>query len=212
MITANKNLTEEIWLVKAQIAYVFQCIQDKDKALEIYEEILKSNAESNIKAVAKNNWVVCKACESKQGLKILQEALNEENKLLSLQKLGILQNIGLISYKKRKITETNEIISLCESIDRNDERLGFFKTYVLYKEKKHEDYKEFLLSKEKPWAYGLLMKLLLEQNKLVDAEGVFEVMRKGKKEALAADDYLEIANLLEKAGMLNKALEVLEEA
>ena len=212
LVAENKHLSEEVWLVKAQIGYVFQCLQEKEKALDIYEEILKSKAEANIKAVTKNNWVVLKNCDSKIGIKILNEALGEENKLLPLQKLGILENIGLISYKKRKVAEAYAAVDLCEKIDGESERVGFFKTYVLYKEKKHEEYKTYLLSKEKPWAYGLLMKLLLEQHRLQEAEAVFESMSKGRKQLLDSEDYLEISQMLEKAGMVNRASEILEEA
>lgn len=212
IISENKDLNDEAWLVKAQIAYVFHSMQDMDKAIEIYDEIMKSKAEPNIKAVVKNNWVIAKNCESKLGIKLLNEALHEDNKLVGLQKLGILQNIGLLCYKKRKVTEAYDMIKNCEIIDESNQRLGFFKTYVLYKEKKHEEYKKYLLSKDKPWAYGLLMKLLLEQNKLQDAEKVFELMTNAKKEALDANDYMEISNLLEKAGMTDKALQTLEEA
>lgn len=212
IINENPSLIDDIWLIKAQIAYVFQCLQENSKALEIYEEVLKSKAESNIKAVVKNNWVVAKNCDSKQGLKILNEAMNEENKLSDLQKLGILQNIGLISHKKRKVTEACEAINHCERISPNSEKVGFFKTYVLYKEKKHDEYRSYLLGKDQPWAYGLLMKLLLEQNKLQEAEVVFEAMAKGRKQLLDPNDYLEISEMLEKSGMINKALETLEEA
>lgn len=212
IVLSDTSLSSDIWLIKAQIAYVFQSMQEKPKAFELYEEILKSNAEPNIKAVAKNNWVVIKDCDSKQGIKILNEALNEENKILPAQKLGILQNLGLMSFKKRKISETHEAIQICEAIDPNSEKLGFFKTFVLYKEKKHEEYKKYLLSKQKSWAYGLLIKLLLEQNKLDDAEEVFNVMSKNRKENLDINYYLEMSNLLEKAGMISRALEILEEA
>ena len=212
IIADNKDLKEEIWLVKAQLGYCFQCLQENSKANEIYEAILKSNAEPNIKAVTKNNWVVVNGCDSKQGIKILNEALHEESKLINMQKEGILENIGLLACKKRKIAEAHENVKKCEQINPDSERLGYFKTYVLYKEKKHEEYKNYLLSKQSSWAYGLLMKLLLEQNKIEEAEAVFNSMSKGKKEILDVDDYLEIAALLEKAGMANKAADTLEEA
>jgi signal recognition particle subunit SRP72 len=210
IVTQDQDLQEELWLIKGQLGYIFQCMQEKTKAIDIYEEILKSKADGNIKAVAKNNLVVCKGLDSNQGLKILHESLSEDNKLVSLQRLGILQNIGILSYKKRKINESQESIRACEEIDPDNERLGFFKTFVLFKEKKHEEYKNFLISKDKPWAYALLMKLLLEQNKLKDAEDVFESMTRAKKQALDVQDYSEISALLEKAGMMNKALETLQ--
>jgi len=210
LLSDSKDQQDELWLVKAQIGYVFQLLQEKEKAIEIYEEVLKSKAEPNIKAVSKNNLVVCKNLDSKQGIKLLNEALVDDNKLTGLQRLGVLENIGLLCYKKRKVSEAYEIIKSCEDIDRDNERLGFFKTFVLYKDKKHEQYKEFLLGKDRPWAYGLLMKLLLEQNKLKDAEEVFERMSKGKKQTLDVNDYFEISGMLEKAGMTQRALDTLE--
>lgn len=210
ILNEDKDLHDELWLVKGQIAYVLQNMNDKVKASEIYEEILKSKAEANIKAVAKNNLVVCKGIDSNQGIKLLNEALDDDNKLLALQRLGILENIGILSYKKRKVKETFDYINACQEIDPENERLGFFKTFVLFKEKKHEEYKKFLIEKDKPWAYALLMKLLLEQNRVKDAEEVFESLGKGKKQTLDVQDYQEISNLLEKAGMTAKALETLE--
>ena len=209
-LNEDKDLHDELWLVKGQIAYVLQNMNDKEKASEIYEEILKSKAEANIKAVAKNNLVVCRGIDSNQGIKLLNEALDESSKLLALQKLGVLENIGILSYKKRKLKETFDCIQACEEIDPGNERLGFFKTFVLFKEKKHEEYKKFLIEKDKPWAYALLMKLLLEQNRVKDAEEVFESLARGKKQTLDVQDYQEISSLLEKAGMNVRALETLE--
>ncbi|CAG9322281.1 SRP72 [Blepharisma stoltei] len=211
IVTKDSSLEEEKWIVKAQIAYIYQLMEETQTAIEKYEEILKQTTDLNIKAMIKNNLIVAKEHENKEALNELKSSLGDENKLTALQKAGILLNYALIAFKRKKIQEAEDILKECEKYKVHERRLGSINAYILMKEKKNDEYKNFLLEKHQPWAYLLLIKILLQQHKQKEAA---EISLKLKSEQSAFNDqdfYITMSHILEDAGYVQQAVELLEE-
>ena len=211
-IKKDSDLQDEIWMVKAQRAYIYQKTEEYQRASEIYQEILKGDSEGNLKAIAKNNLLALKKDESAEAIKQLKEAVAESAKLTTLQKIGILLNLAIIAHKRRRKEDLNNAINECQKWSVSDERLASVKSLVLLKEKKHQDYKDYLLSLNQPWAYILLSEIYLHQNKHLEASEALLALKEKDPSYCKIEYYITLCEVLEESKQLEVAASVLEEA
>lgn len=210
-VSNDPALVDEFWIISAQIGYINQLSEETDTAIKIYEEILLKSSDNNLKAMIKNNLIAAKEQDTKEALRELKDSLRDDNKLTAMQKVGILLNYALIAFKKRKVQEAQQAIDEAEKTSLNLRRTGVVQAYILLKEKKNDEYKQYLLQKHEPWAYLLLIKILIQQNKQGEAANISLKLKSEHENLVDADYYITLAHILEETADLQQAVSILEE-